>query len=68
MGMPGTRFIWVQEEPRNMGAWHYIRPNLNRTVGREVGYIGRAEEAAPAVGSHKLHKQEQERIIEEAFA
>ncbi len=68
VGMPGTRFIWVQEEPRNMGAWHYIRPNLNRTVGREVGYIGRAEEAAPAVGSHKLHKQEQERIIEEAFA
>jgi 2-oxoglutarate dehydrogenase E1 component len=68
IGMPGTRFIWVQEEPKNMGAWHYIRPYLNRTIGREVGYCGRAEEAAPAVGSHRLHKQEQERIVEEAFA
>jgi 2-oxoglutarate dehydrogenase E1 component len=68
IGMPGTRFVWVQEEPKNMGAWHYIRPSLNRTIGREVGYCGRAEEAAPAVGSHRLHKQEQERIVEEAFA
>ena len=68
IGMPGTRFVWVQEEPRNMGAWHYIRPHLNRTVGREVGYIGRHEEAAPAVGSHRLHHEEQERIVEEAFA
>jgi 2-oxoglutarate dehydrogenase E1 component len=68
IGMPGTRFAWVQEEPKNMGAWHYIRPALNRTIGREVGYIGRAEEAAPAVGSHRLHKVEQERIVEEAFS
>ena len=68
VGLPGTRFAWVQEEPKNMGAWHYIRPHLNRTVGREVGYCGRAEEAAPAVGSHKLHKEEQDKIIEEAFA
>jgi 2-oxoglutarate dehydrogenase E1 component len=67
IGMPGTRFVWVQEEPKNMGAWHYIRPSLNRTIGREVGYCGRAEEAAPAVGSHRMHKQEQERIIDEAF-
>lgn len=68
VGMPSTRFIWVQEEPRNMGAWHYIRPHLNRTVGREVGYIGRHEEAAPAVGSHRRHHEEQERIVEEAFS
>jgi 2-oxoglutarate dehydrogenase E1 component len=33
-----------------------------------VGYCGRDEEAAPAVGSHRMHKQEQERIIDEAFA
>ena len=67
-GMPSTRFIWVQEEPKNMGAWNYIRPYLNRTIGREVGYVGRAEEAAPAVGSHRVHKQEQDRIVEEAFS
>lgn len=67
VGMPDTRFAWVQEEPKNMGGWHYIRPHLNRTIGREVGYIGRKEEAAPAVGSHRLHKEEQERILEEAF-
>ena len=67
VGMPSTRFIWVQEEPKNMGAWNYIRPYLNRTIGREVGYVGRDEEAAPAVGSHRVHKQEQDRIVEEAF-
>ena len=60
-------YRWVQEEPRNMGAWSFIRPYLAEILGREARYVGRDEEAAPAVGSHRQHKLEQERVVAEAF-
>jgi 2-oxoglutarate dehydrogenase E1 component len=60
-------FTWVQEEPRNMGAWTFIRPHLAEILGKDPGYIGRREDASPAVGSHRQHKIEQERIVEEVF-
>jgi 2-oxoglutarate dehydrogenase E1 component len=59
---------WVQEEPRNMGAWCFIRPYLAEILGKEPIYVGRPEAAAPAVGSHRQHEVEQARVIEEAFA
>jgi 2-oxoglutarate dehydrogenase E1 component len=58
---------WVQEEPRNNGAWSHIAPPLTRVLGRHPRYVGRQEAAAPAVGSHRLHKQQQEALLEEAF-
>ena len=58
---------WVQEEPANMGAWEYIRQPLADAIGREPRYVGRPPAAAPAVGSHRTHKAEQEKLIEEAF-
>jgi 2-oxoglutarate dehydrogenase E1 component len=61
-------FTWVQEEPRNMGAWAFMRPHLAGILGREPGYIGRKESASPAVGSHHEHKIEQEKIISEALS
>ena len=60
-------YRWVQEEPRNMGAWSFIRPYLEEILGKKVAYAGRGEVAAPAVGSHREYKLEQERLIEEAF-
>ena len=60
-------YRWVQEEPRNMGAWSFIRPHLAEILGREASYVGRDEEAAPAVGSHRQHKLEQERVVADAF-
>lgn len=65
---PKAFFTWVQEEPLNMGAWQWIRPQLTDILGTEPRYVGRPEEAAPAVGSHRGHKEEQERILAEAFA
>jgi 2-oxoglutarate dehydrogenase E1 component len=59
---------WVQEEPVNMGAWSYLRPLLAAAVGREFSYIGRPSSAAPAVGSHRVHGLEQQRVIDEAFS
>ncbi len=62
---------WVQEEPRNMGAWRfvreYFRPILEET-GRIVGYAGRPESASPAPGSMKAHQREQAELIEAAFS
>jgi len=63
----GTRFSWVQEEPRNMGAWWYLRPTLTELLGAAPRYIGRPEAAAPASGSHRLDRVEQERIVSEAL-
>ena len=60
-------FRWVQEEPRNMGAWGFIRPHLAEILGTEPAYIGRPGAAAPAAGSHREHKVEQERVIAAAF-
>jgi 2-oxoglutarate dehydrogenase E1 component len=62
------KFAWVQEEPANMGAWSFLRPHLAKAMGRDPLYVGRDVAAAPAVGSHRLHKEEQERIVAEAFS
>jgi 2-oxoglutarate dehydrogenase E1 component len=62
-----ARFVWVQEEPANMGGWSFIRPYLREFLGQEPGYVGRSAAPSPAVGSHRVHKQEQEKILEEAF-
>ncbi len=66
-----SQVVWVQEEPRNMGAWGfvrgYIQPVLDRQ-GRTIGYAGRPESASPSPGSLKRHNQEQAQLIEEAFA
>ena len=59
---------WVQEEPANMGVWSYIRPHLAALSGKEPCYAGRPEMAAPASGSHRVHKMEQEKLLDEAFA
>jgi multifunctional 2-oxoglutarate metabolism enzyme len=60
---------WVQEEPQNMGAWHYINRHLAHTIpfGREFRYIGRPESASPASGSFKVYRKEQQAILRAAF-
>jgi len=62
------QIAWVQEEPANMGGWAFLRPRLAEIIGREPRYVGRPEAATPATGSHRLHKEEQERLIAEAFS
>lgn len=61
------RIAWVQEEPDNMGAWPFLRPQLTRLFSREIEYVGRPAMAATAVGSHRRHGQEQALIIDSAF-
>ena len=62
--------VWAQEEPRNMGAWHFIEEQLQPLVEggqREVRYVGRPESASPATGSGKRHRQEQAEILNDAL-
>ena len=61
--------VWLQEEPKNMGAWTSMQPRLQPLLnGRTLRYIGRPERASPAEGFAEMHEQEQARIIAEAFA
>ena len=65
-----VELVWLQEEPRNMGAWSYMEPRLRELTSNAlpIRYIGRAERASPAEGSADLHAIEQERIVRAAFA
>jgi 2-oxoglutarate dehydrogenase E1 component len=65
-----AKVIWVQEEPENMGAWHFIRPHLMEILPSKMSleYAGRERSASPATGSARRHKDEQQRVLERAFA
>ncbi len=61
--------VWAQEEPKNMGAWTYVAPQLRVATGNmlTIRYVGRPERASPAEGYDKAHKEEQKRIVQEAL-
>ena len=59
-----AEFCWVQEEPKNMGAWMHI---LRYDWARSFKEITRRSSASPATGYASVHKKEQEAIIAEAF-
>ncbi len=63
-----VEYCWVQEEIANGGAWDYLRPRLRDLIGREPQYIGRKRSASTAVGSNRLHRIEQQQILDQAFA
>ncbi|SDY90497.1 2-oxoglutarate dehydrogenase E1 component [Evansella caseinilytica] len=64
-----AEWVWVQEEPRNMGAWHYILPHLREMADKDIAirYIGRRRRSSTAEGDPKMHKKEQSRIVREAL-
>ena len=63
-GLDVDRYVWVQEEPQNMGAWSYIEPYLRGKLEAAVHYLGRPAAASPATGSGKRHAQEQRDIVD----
>jgi len=60
---------WVQEEPKNQGAWSFVAPRLRLSAGNAlvIRYYGRVERASPAEGYTDTHAAEQARIIAEAL-
>ena len=64
-----TDFRWVQEEPRNMGAWSFVQTRLKYvlTPSHRLTYVGRVPSGSPATGSARVHQLEQERLARQAF-
>jgi 2-oxoglutarate dehydrogenase E1 component len=64
------QIVWCQEEPQNQGAWQYIWPTLrdSKTDRQTLSYAGRPASAAPAVGSHKIHIQQLQSLIDTALS
>ncbi|GAB5603667.1 2-oxoglutarate dehydrogenase E1 component [Thermus sp. FJN-A] len=63
-----TPVVYVQEEPVNQGAWWYLSARFcGEIYGHPFSVVARPESPSPAVGSSKVHKLEQERLLEEAF-
>ncbi len=61
--------VWVQEEPRNMGARAHMFPRLMQIMPEEMhfGFIGRPERASPGEGYPAAHAAEQSRIVSTAL-
>lgn len=64
-----TKLIWVQEEPRNMGAWNFLWHRLDeiKTEKQKLYCVSRPESASPAVGSARITMQQQAQLVKEAF-
>ncbi|MET0155284.1 MAG: 2-oxoglutarate dehydrogenase E1 component, partial [Rickettsiales bacterium] len=69
-----AEFVWCQEEPRNMGAWHFMDRRLEDVL-RDVGakhnrpiYAGRPDAASPAAGYPKIHNKRQKAVVTDALA
>ncbi len=64
-----SRTAWVQEEPRNMGAWTFVKERSEDFLpaGRRLEYVGRAASPSPATGNAGVHKRELEAFLAESF-
>lgn len=57
-------YLWVQEEPENMGAWSYIRDQITNVP---IQVVARLRSGSPATGLSAIHKAEQQEIINKVF-
>jgi 2-oxoglutarate dehydrogenase complex dehydrogenase (E1) component-like enzyme len=60
-------WLWVQEEPENMGGWQFVKPRLESLVGKAVQHVGRRPASSPATGFPAIYRKEQEAISREAI-
>ena len=71
---PNAEIVWCQEEPRNMGYWTFVEPNIEYVLGKiEVKaerprYVGRVPTASTATGIAAKHKQQQDALVDEALS
>ncbi|HLZ01548.1 MAG TPA: 2-oxoglutarate dehydrogenase E1 component [Bradyrhizobium sp.] len=69
----GAEIVWCQEEPRNMGAWHFIEPYLEWVLNqinapnKRPRYAGRAAAAATATGLMSKHVAQLKALLDEAL-
>ena len=58
------RWLWVQEEPANMGAWTFMQEHFKEV---DLKLISRPPSGSPATGSSKFHQLQQEKILDKTF-
>jgi len=61
------QFIWVQEEPENMGAWLFVHRRLEKLIKKPLEYIGRNAAASPATGFPSIYRKEQTAVTDTAL-
>ncbi|MCK5872101.1 MAG: 2-oxoglutarate dehydrogenase E1 component, partial [Methylococcales bacterium] len=63
------QIVWCQEEPKNQGAWYQSKHHFYDTIGQRftVTYAGRPASAAPAVGNHAVHIEQQKAVVQAAL-
>ncbi|SHF40819.1 2-oxoglutarate dehydrogenase E1 component [Fodinibius roseus] len=61
--------VWCQEEPKNMGGWTFVAPRIMQQLqeNQSLRYAGRQASASPAAGQVKIHKAEQQKLIDQAL-
>ena len=70
---PKAEVIWCQEEPQNMGAWHFVRDDIEEAMTlakmakTRPDYAGRSAAASPATGSGSRHAKEQNDLVIQAL-
>lgn len=65
----------AQQEPKNMGAWNFVKPRFDTAVDvlckdlprRKLAYVGRGVAASPATGLFRLHQKEQRDMLDQVF-
>ena len=64
-----NKIIWLQEEPKNMGAWNFLQGRISELTSgnQKLICVSRPEGASPAVGSGKLSAKQQINLVGEAF-
>jgi 2-oxoglutarate dehydrogenase E1 component len=62
--------VWCQEDPRNQGAWYQIQHHLRaiKHGDQTLGYAGRPPSASPACGYPRLHRMQQQTLIDTALS
>ena len=70
---PNADVVWCQEEPQNMGGWHYMDRRIEGLL-EESGhktkrprYVGREEASSPATGLLRTHVEQQNKLVDEAL-
>ncbi|HUP99214.1 MAG TPA: multifunctional oxoglutarate decarboxylase/oxoglutarate dehydrogenase thiamine pyrophosphate-binding subunit/dihydrolipoyllysine-residue succinyltransferase subunit [Aeromicrobium sp.] len=65
-----TEVRWVQDEPANQGPWPHVALHFPGNLERDLplNLVARSESSTTAVGSHNRHVEEQEALMEQAFA
>ena len=71
---PNAEVVWCQEEPRNMGYWTFMEPNIEFVLTKIAGetkrpsYVGRPPTASTATGIASKHKEQQDALVEDALS